>query len=208
MTRKPLPKVIRKPPEGRQENGSKAAARKEREDAVPEPSAADAPSSGPQHDSASAAAEVPFAEILPPIADDAPATPVPHDDVQAERRRIQAVKIVDRHRLYAAIGGLLPLPVVNVAGVTAVILKMVKALSDLYGVPFERERSRSIIDGLMGGAVPTGFGVATASTLMMIPGAGFVGLAVSSVTAAACTRGIGMVFIDHFERTTRDNGGY
>jgi uncharacterized protein (DUF697 family) len=119
---------------------------------------------------------------------------------QAAERRARAQKIVERHRLYAAMGGLIPLPVVNVAGVTTIVLRMVKQLSDLYEVPFKRERTRSIIVALMGGSVPTGLAAAAASTLVfVVPGAGLAGLAVSSLTAAALTRGIGLIFVDHFE---------
>jgi uncharacterized protein (DUF697 family) len=117
-------------------------------------------------------------------------------------RRDKAQKIVERYRLYAAVGGLTPLPVVNIAGVTAIILRMVKVLSRLYDVPFERDRTRAMIVGLMGGAVPTGLAAATASTLVFLtPAGGLVGLAVSSFSAAAFTYGIGLVFIDHFENT-------
>jgi uncharacterized protein (DUF697 family) len=78
---------------------------------------------------------------------------------------------------------------------------MVKMLSNLYQVPFERDRTRSIIAGFMGGAVPTGLGVATASTLALaLPGVGFVGVAVSSLAAAALTGRIGLVFVERFER--------
>ena len=120
----------------------------------------------------------------------------------AERRLREAFKIVGRHRMVAAVGGLFPMPAVNVVGVTAIILRMVKALGDLYGVPFERDKARSIVIGLMGGAAPAGLGAATASTLaFVLPGAGAVGLAVSSVTAAALTRRIGVVFIERFEKS-------
>jgi uncharacterized protein (DUF697 family) len=118
----------------------------------------------------------------------------------AVQRRALAQKIVERHRIYAAAGGLLPVPIANVAGVTAIIMRMVKQLSALYLVPFEQDRTRSMIIGLMGGAVPTGLGTATASTLAFaVPGSAFVGLAVSAVTAGALTRSIGLVFIEHYE---------
>jgi uncharacterized protein (DUF697 family) len=118
-------------------------------------------------------------------------------------RRGKAQKIVARYRLYAALGGLTPVPVVNIAGVTAIILRMVKVLSRLYDVPFERDLTRAMVVGLMGGAVPTGLAAATASTLVFVtPASALVGLAVSSVSAAAFTYGIGQVFIDHFENTT------
>ena len=72
---------------------------------------------------------------------------------------------MERHKFYAGLGGLFPMPAVNVAGVTAVILRMVKLLSDLYEVPFERDKTRSVVIGIMGGAAPTGLGAVTSSTL-------------------------------------------
>jgi uncharacterized protein (DUF697 family) len=122
---------------------------------------------------------------------------------EAERRLQVAFRIVDRHKMYAGLGGLVPMPAVNVVSVTAVILRMVKGLSDLYGIPFERDKTRSIVIGLMGGATPTGLAAATATTLSFAaPVAGAVGLAVSSVTAAALTRRIGLHFVERFETET------
>jgi uncharacterized protein (DUF697 family) len=116
------------------------------------------------------------------------------------KRRELAQDIVQRHAAYSVVGGIIPLPIVNAASVTAINLRMVKMLSDLYGVPFERDRARAIIVGLMGGIMPTGVGAITTSTLLyIIPGSNLIGLAMSSVTAAACTRGIGRVFVEHFE---------
>lgn len=137
-----------------------------------------------------------------PVANDP--LPLSSPDPQAVAwRRGKAQKIVERHRLYAGAGGLIPLPVANIAGVTVIILRMVKALSQLYGIPFERDRTRAMVVGLMGGAVPTGLATATVSALVfVIPASGLVGLAVSSFSAAAFTYGIGLVFIDHFESTT------
>ena len=121
-------------------------------------------------------------------------------DPLAAQRRALAQKIVDRHRNYAALGGLVPLPAANIASITAVNVRMVKQLSELYGVPFQRDRTRSFIVGLIGGAVPAGVGVAASSTLMwIVPGGLLWGLGVSAITAGALTRGIGLVFIDSFE---------
>ncbi|HML08075.1 MAG TPA: YcjF family protein [Xanthobacteraceae bacterium] len=141
-----------------------------------------------------------------PAANDELPVPAVYAGYAARRRRL-AQRIVDRHKTYAAVGGLFPLPIVNVAGVTAIIVRMVRQLSNLYGVPFERQRTRSTIIGLMGGAVPTGFGTATASTLAFaVPGSALVGLAVSALTAGALTRGIGLVFLEHFESVAMPPG--
>jgi uncharacterized protein (DUF697 family) len=120
--------------------------------------------------------------------------------IDVTRRRSQADSIVERHTAYAAVGGIIPVPIANVASITAVIVRMVKLLSDLYGIPFERDRARAIVVGLMGGAMPTGLGAVTTSTLFyVVPGSGLVGLAVSSIAAGACTRSIGRIFVEHFE---------
>jgi len=142
-----------------------------------------------------------------PVANDQRPTVSVYVDGYAARRRARARSIVERHKAFAAVGGLFPLPIVNVAGVTAVILRMVKQLSDLYGVPFERDRTRSLIVGLVGGAVPTGLGTATASTLaFVLPAHALVGLGVSAISAGALTRGIGLVFLDHFESASMPLG--
>jgi uncharacterized protein (DUF697 family) len=116
------------------------------------------------------------------------------------KRQAQARAIVARHAAYSAVGGIVPLPVASVAGITTIIIRMVKMLSNLYGVPFERDRARAIIVGLVGGAVPTGFAtVATSTLFFVVPSGALMGLVVSSFTAIACTRSIGQIFIEHFE---------
>ena len=141
-----------------------------------------------------------------PIANDV-AAPAPELSQQlAAQRRALAHKIVSRHKNYAAVGGLMPLPIVNIAGITAINLRMVKQLSELYQVPFERDRTRSLLVGLIGGAVPTGVGTATSSAMMwIVPGGMLLGLGAAAVTAGALTRGIGLVFIESFERGGQTN---
>jgi uncharacterized protein (DUF697 family) len=187
MTRKQLPKAIR----NLNLRGLAAAAAKPDDEAqAPQPAA----SNGAFE---TEAAGVTFAR--PAANDQFPAAANPR--LQSARLRL-ARRIVERHKTYAALGGLSPLPVLNVAGVTAVILRMVKQLSALYDVPFERERTRSALIALMGGAVPTGFGTAAASTLaFIVPGSTLVGLGITAITAGALTRGIGLVFVEHFEST-------
>jgi uncharacterized protein (DUF697 family) len=120
--------------------------------------------------------------------------------VNAVRRRARALRIVNRHAGYSAVGGIIPLPLANFAGVTAAIVRMVKVLSVHYNVPFEQDRARAIVIGLVAGAMPSGLATVTSSALVhVVPGGTFVGLAVASLSAAACTRSIGRVFVEHFE---------
>jgi uncharacterized protein (DUF697 family) len=120
--------------------------------------------------------------------------------IDAGTRHFLALAVVERHANYSAIGGAVPLPLVNVAGVTAIIVRMVKRLSELYGVPYKRDRVRAIVIGLAGGAMPAGLATVTASAFFyVVPGSNLLGLAVSSVTASACTRRLGRIFVEHFE---------
>ena len=210
MTRKVLPKAITRTRDELQEINTGTIAERKRpagrsvSNPLPDEEAPE-PQSASSRDAAEAGAAPSISS--PPLAGELPPAVLILAGPQAPGRRSEARKIVERHKMYAAVGGLFPLPIVNVAGVTAINLRMVKALSNLYQVPFERDRTRTIVMGLMGGAVPTGLAAATASTLaFVIPGSGLVGLAVSSVTAAAFTRGIGLVFIEHFESVATSRG--
>ena len=188
MTRKPLPKAIVRPLDGLR------VARGATRDEAPLPSR----QSAFPHDAVEPEPALQVSSA--PIANDAAPAISPAAQKFVTKRRAWAHKIVERHRNYAGLSGLLPLPIVTVAGVAAINLRMVKRLSDLYGVPFQRDRTRAIIVALIGGAVPTGLGVTTASALAFaIPAPALVGLAVSAVTAGAMTRSIGLVFVEHFE---------
>lgn len=192
MKRKQLPKAIRRSDEELRAIATRAA---------------DEEAPAPQPASRADASAVEAANFARPVANDQLPTVSIYVDRYAERRRARARSIVERHKTLAAVGGLFPLPIVNVAGVAAIILRMVKQLSDLYGVPFERDRTRSLIVGLVGGAAPTGLGAATASTLaFVLPGHALVGLGVCAITAGALTRGVGLVFLDHFESTSMPLG--
>lgn len=169
---------------------------------TPNPAVLDEPStaraSGAQPDNV--IEMVPKADPMPAaITTAAPAT-LAADDAALAQRRLAARAIVERHANLSAVGGIIPLPILNIAGITTIVVRMVRKLSKLYGVPFERNRARTIVIGLMGGVMPTGLATVASSTLMLfLPGTNLIGLAVSSVTASACARGIGQMFIEHFE---------
>ena len=178
MNKKKFPKVVLRTADQMREAGASPAPKSASPDnvieMVPKSEAAAAANGPPQ----SAAAPVNSAALL----------------------RRKAVAIVERYANYSAIGGAIPIPLANAAAITALLVRMVKSLSELYGVPFERNRTRSIIISLMGGALPTGFATIATSTLTyVVPGFNLIGLAVSSVTSGAYARNIGQLFIEHFE---------
>jgi uncharacterized protein (DUF697 family) len=148
----------------------------------------------------SAAKETPASRPAPvPLA--VPVAPQPSSpDHDAALRHAQARTIVEKHATYAAAGGLIPIPVADVAGVTAIIVHMASNLARHYTIPPDRNRTRALVLGLIGAMAPVGLGALTSSSLLrFIPGANLVGMAVTSIAAAACTRSIGLIFIEHFE---------
>jgi uncharacterized protein (DUF697 family) len=193
MNKKKLPKAIRLPDDSGAVSGVLD---------LPEPSSLKAHESAekPAMNGRSDTVANESAEIDPGPEERASSRALTRVAVSGSRRRL-AEAVVERHANYSALGGVIPLPIVNFGAVTAIIVRMVKALTDIYGVPFEHDRARAIVLGLIGGLTPTAASTLTASTLFyLVPGSNPIGLAVSSVTASACTRKIGAVFVEHFEK--------
>ena len=124
-----------------------------------------------------------------------------------EERESQARRTVNKYMGFSAGVGLLPLPFLNTAGITALQLRMLQVLSESYEVPFSRDLGKKIIASLLGSIVPTSLsgtlgGVAGlfASSMQVAQVAGsIVGRLTMPVFAGASTYAIGQVFIQHFE---------
>ena len=85
------------------------------------------------------------------------------------RRRPQASRSSNAMPTIRPIGGVIPVPLANAAsdhrhhGAHGA-----GRLSALYGVPFERNRARAIVIGLMGRRMPTGLATVATSTLYLL----------------------------------------
>ncbi len=116
--------------------------------------------------------------------------------------RLRQVEGIVRRNVYWALGiGIIPFPIVDIVGLVGVELKMIKELSDVYGVKFTENTAKSIVTSL---AVSVGsVGIAEligGSLLKVIPAIGqIVGVVGVSVVSAAFTQALGSVFIMHFE---------
>ena len=112
----------------------------------------------------------------------------------------QAAKIVNKFMLWSMGAGIIPIPLVDMAAVTGVQLKMIKDLSNVYGVEFSEVRGKSIITALLGSIVPNSLSAGfLGSAFKLIP---FIGLYAGSVSmsvfSGAATYAIGKVFTQHF----------
>ena len=111
-----------------------------------------------------------------------------------------ALNIVDRHALYAAGAGLLPIPLIDTAAIAGVQVAMVRSLAEHYTVPFSRERVKAVVTAIAGGVAPVTAGRSAMKFLMnQVPIAGTLfAYTTVSVFAGAVTYAVGRVFMTHF----------
>jgi uncharacterized protein (DUF697 family) len=118
-------------------------------------------------------------------------------------RQREAMSIVNTYMGWTSGASLLPAPLVDIALVTMIQIKMVADLAKLYEVPFSKNIAKTIIAGLLGSLVPVGLVRGTSSLLKAIPGVGsLLGIISAPAFTSASTYAIGKLFIQHFE-----NGG-
>ena len=119
-------------------------------------------------------------------------------------RAARADAIIGRYRTWTAAAGLIPAPLLDMAAVTALQLKMIAALAEVYQTPFSRERARSIVGALTAAVAPpmlagTLFGM-LGPAFKMMPGIGtVVGVVTTPLLNVASTHALGRVFVQHFE---------
>ncbi|MFC1671864.1 YcjF family protein [Planctomycetota bacterium] len=136
---------------------------------------------------------------------ESPEKPVVTRDAAADpdggARLRKADYLVNKHMLWSVGAGLLPMPFLDAVGVSGVQLKMLKDLSDLYGVPFSESAGKSVIASLVGGLGALAFARRVAApALWLIPVIGPIAcLAIFPATAAAATYALSKVFIQHYE---------
>lgn len=110
-------------------------------------------------------------------------------------QRTEAEAIVRTHVLWAMGGGLIPIPLVDFAAVTAIQLEMLQQLAQLYGVNYSRSTGKTFVSALTGTTIAR----LGASFIKAIPGIGSViGGASMSIASGASTYAVGQVAISHF----------
>jgi len=115
--------------------------------------------------------------------------------------RAEQVALVIKNHLFMSVGlGIVPIPLVDLAGFMAVQYDMAKKIAKIYDVDFSQERVRSIVIALLGSILPVAVTGTAASLLKFIP---VIGPFATSITVGslggACTYAIGRVLVQHFE---------
>jgi uncharacterized protein (DUF697 family) len=109
-------------------------------------------------------------------------------------------KLIRRHVVFAMAAGAIPIPVVDIAAVTAIQLDLMKELANQYNVDYSRERGKVLATALIGTTVGNLLGRAGASAIKAIPGVGTIlGIGSMAVLAGASTFALGKIFEHHFK---------
>lgn len=119
----------------------------------------------------------------------------PDAAMSGDERFAEALRLVRSSSAWAAGAGLVPIPIVDVVAMTGVQIAMLKKLSELYGIPFHEQRSKSAVAALIGGV---NAGYLGGSALKLFPVFGLLSLAAMPAFNGAITYAVGRVFIQHF----------
>lgn len=137
----------------------------------------------------------------PQRASSIPAEELVATEIDPSERKARARKLVERFSLYSGVAGLLPIPVVDIAAVGGVQLQMLRRISQIYDIPFSKNRGKAIIAAFAGTMIPASTGLGMASLVKSVP---IAGTAIGALTAPAVSVGatyvIGMTFIEHFDK--------
>ena len=113
----------------------------------------------------------------------------------------KALKTIKHYMWWSMGAGLIPIPLVDMAAVSGVQLKMLAAISKIYGVEYKKNGGKAVIASLGGFVVPYAMSYgAVGSLLKAVPLVGaLAGAPAMALFSAASAWALGKVFIQHFE---------
>jgi len=172
------------------------------------PVAVDAGKEPVQQPAPESAAPADYLKLVSAPAPDEPAAPTvqaavsPAEGMRAETaaRREEALKLVERFSFWAGAAGAIPLPVLDITGIGAVQVQMIRRLAEMYDTDFSGSRTKALLAAITGATLTGSSSLGAASLTKSVP---ILGPAVSSVAVptlgASATFAIGIAFIEHFE---------
>jgi uncharacterized protein (DUF697 family) len=112
-------------------------------------------------------------------------------------RETRAMKVVKTWSQWSVAAGIVPVPLMDVALVSGIQVKMIYDLCQIYNVPFEKKSALAVASGLVGGSLSAGVArIAGEMALKTIP---YVEQVLQPTLAFATTYSMGYVFVKHFE---------
>ena len=118
-----------------------------------------------------------------------------------DNRLLQANEIVAYHVQWSLGLGLVPIPLIDAVAILITQVRMLKKLSDHYGIACSENHVKILVTSLIGG---TNSGLIGGKFLIsmtkLVPGIGtFIGITAMSALSGSITYAVGQVFIQHFE---------
>ncbi len=108
--------------------------------------------------------------------------------------------IIKRHVYWSIGAGLIPIPVADIAAVTAIQLDMLKQVCSFYDIDYSEESGKSWITALATSTMSAFVAKIGSSALKLIPIVGTIaGAASMSIVSGASTYALGRAFANHFE---------
>ena len=122
-------------------------------------------------------------------------------DTDGVARALSGESKIKTYVIASVTASIVPVPLFDIAAVTAIQLRMIQKLSQLYGTPFSESAVRNVITALAGGVLGYGVGAAVAISLTKaIPGVGWMlGMVSMPAIAGGSTYAIGRAYLKHFE---------
>ncbi|WPZ32681.1 DUF697 domain-containing protein [Thalassobaculum sp. OXR-137] len=118
-----------------------------------------------------------------------------------QQSRVKANQIVATYSAISAGVGIVPVAVIDIAGLAAVQLTMLSKLADAYGVKYSGNLGRTILSAILGSLIPTSLKVSTIGLIRSVPLFGpLLGLVTMPAYCWSVTYAIGTVFTELFER--------
>ncbi|MFO0612248.1 MAG: DUF697 domain-containing protein [Polyangiaceae bacterium] len=114
----------------------------------------------------------------------------------SRENRGEAERIIREHIIWSVGAGLVPVPLLDIAAVSAIQLDMLKQLATLYKVKYTESEGKVFLSAMTGSILAK----LAANAIKFIPGIGSVigGLSMS-VLSGASTYALGQVAVNHFE---------
>jgi uncharacterized protein (DUF697 family) len=126
---------------------------------------------------------------------------IPLSDSEKTESRVtrssQAHQLVKRYALNSLTTGFIPLPLVDMAALFGIQLKMLYDLAKQYEVPFSHNIATSLVSAMLGGFIPTTTAISLSKILPLF---GQISSVISmGAISGASTYAVGKIFIKHFE---------
>ena len=111
---------------------------------------------------------------------------------------------IRRHAMYAAAGGLIPVPLLEIVTSGTIQIRLVAKLCDIYGVSFSENAVKAALGTMIASILPAGaLGASVFTMVRAVPVVGpLISLATMPALAGAATWAVGRIFAWHFA-----NGG-